>query len=237
MQVDIRVPVGLPIPEVADFIARCEDAGFDGVGVHDHPHSGRDVYVTLALAAQRTRRLRLYPATSSPVVRHPLVLASLAHSLDEIAPGRICLTVAPGFLAVRSIGQPRASLATMREAVLDLRRLLAGESVAFGSTPSRLRNLSDRRGAPGRALPVGVPHHLHRADRAGGKPRGRPALAPAVVRAGAPVADLPQRVQPLLAAAGRPPAAGRAGARGDLRRPGRPHLRRARTLRAAGALP
>ena len=145
MQVDIRVPVGVRIPQVADFIRRCEDAGFDGVGVHDHPGSGRDVYVTLALAAQRTRRLRLYPATSSPVVRHPLVLASLAHSLDEIAPGRICLTVAPGFLAVRSIGQPRASLATMREAVLDLRRLLAGESVAFGSTPSRLRNLSDRR--------------------------------------------------------------------------------------------
>src|SRR3972149_11594609 len=106
MQVDIRVPVGLPIPEGADFIARCEDAGFDGVGVHDHPQSGRDVYVTLALAAQRTRRIRLYPATSSPVVRHPLLLASLASSLDEIAPGRICLTVAAGFLAVRSSGQP-----------------------------------------------------------------------------------------------------------------------------------
>lgn len=145
MQVDIRVPVGLPIPQVADFIRRCEDAGFDGVGVHDHPGSGRDVYVTLALAAQRTERIRLYPATSSPVVRHPLLLASLALSLDEIAPGRIWLTVAPGFLAVRSIGRPRASLATMREAVLDLRRLLAGESVVFGSASSRIRNLSDRR--------------------------------------------------------------------------------------------
>ncbi len=144
MQVDIRVPVGLPVPQVADFIRRCEDAGFDGVGVHDHPGSGRDVYVTLALAAQRTRRIRLYPATSSPVVRHPLLLASLAHSLDEIAPGRTCLTVAPGFLAVRSIGKPRASLATMRQAVLDLRRLLAGETVTFGSTSSRLRNTSDR---------------------------------------------------------------------------------------------
>ena len=144
MQVDIRVPVGLPVSQVADFIARCEDAGFDGVGVHDHPGSGRDVYVTLALAAQRTRRIRLYPATSSPIVRHPLLLASLAHSLEEIAPGRICLTVAPGFLAVRSIGKPRASLATMREAVLGLRRLLAGKEVAFGSTSSRLRNVSDR---------------------------------------------------------------------------------------------
>jgi 5,10-methylenetetrahydromethanopterin reductase len=141
VQVDIRVPVGLPIPEVADVIARCEDAGFDGVGVHDHPHSGRDAYVVLALAAERTRRIRLYPATSSPVVRHPVLLASLAHSLDEIAPGRVCLTVAPGFLSARSVGRPPATVAAMREAVVGLRRLLAGEPVAFGDPPSRLRNL------------------------------------------------------------------------------------------------
>ena len=98
MLIDIRVPVGRPILQTADFVARCEDAGFDGVGVHDHPHSGRDVYVTLAIAAERTRIARLYPATSSPIVRHPLLLASAAQSLEEIAPGRICLTIAPGFL-------------------------------------------------------------------------------------------------------------------------------------------
>jgi 5,10-methylenetetrahydromethanopterin reductase len=143
VQVDIRVPVGLPVPQVADFIARCEEAGFDGVGVHDHPHRGRDVYVTLALAAARTRRIRLYPATSSPMVRHPLLLASLAHSLEEIAPGRIRLTVAPGFLSVRSIGKPRAKLATMREAVLGLRRLLAGQPAVFESAESRMHNASE----------------------------------------------------------------------------------------------
>ncbi len=117
MQVDIRVPVGRPIREVADLIARCEDAGFDGVGVHDHPHMGRDVYLALALAAERTHRIRLYPATSSPAVRHPVLLAAATQSLSELAPGRTCLTVAPGFLAVRSIGGRRATVAAMREAV------------------------------------------------------------------------------------------------------------------------
>jgi 5,10-methylenetetrahydromethanopterin reductase len=81
MRVAIRVPVGQPLPALADFIARCEAAGFDGVGVHDHPSSGRDAYLALALAARVTQRLRLFPATSSPVVRHPLLLASLAHGL------------------------------------------------------------------------------------------------------------------------------------------------------------
>jgi 5,10-methylenetetrahydromethanopterin reductase len=142
VQIDIRVPVGRSIPEVADVIARCEDAGFDGVGVHDHPHSGRDAYLVLALAAERTRRIRLYPATSSPVVRHPMLLASLIRSLDELAPGRACLTIAPGFLSARSVGRPRATVDTMREAVVAIRRLLAGESVTFGDAPSRLRNLS-----------------------------------------------------------------------------------------------
>jgi 5,10-methylenetetrahydromethanopterin reductase len=140
VRVDLRVPVGRPLPGVVDFIARCEDAGFDGVGVHDHPHSGRDVYVTLALAAARTQRLRLFPATSSPIVRHPLLLASAAHSLEEIAPGRVRLTVAPGFLAVRSIGRPRARIAEMREAVLALRRLLAGEAADVGGATCRMRN-------------------------------------------------------------------------------------------------
>src|SRR5215468_4341295 len=144
IRVDLRVPVGRALPDLAAFIVRCEQAGFDGVGIHDHPSSGRDAYLALALACRATQRLRLFPATSSPLVRHPLVLASLAHSLDEIAPGRICLTVAPGFISTRSIGQPRAPVAVMREAIRDMRKLLAGESVEFGPSSTRLRNRSAR---------------------------------------------------------------------------------------------
>jgi 5,10-methylenetetrahydromethanopterin reductase len=140
VRVALRVPVGRPLPDLAAFIARCEDAGLDGVGIHDHPSSGRDAYLALALAAQATQRLSLFPATSSPVVRHPLVLASLAHSLDEIASGRAHLTVAPGFISTRSIGMQRAPVAVMRDAILHLRRLLAGEAVEFGPTSTRLRN-------------------------------------------------------------------------------------------------
>jgi len=140
VRVALRVPVGRPLPDLAVFVARCEQAGLDGVGVHDHPSSGRDAYLALGLAGRATQRIRLFPATSSPVVRHPLLLASLAHSLEEIAPGRTCLTVAPGFISTRNVGKQRASVAVMREAIRDLRRLLAGGEVEFGPTPTRLRN-------------------------------------------------------------------------------------------------
>lgn len=145
VKVDIRVPVGRRIPEVVEFILRCEEAGFHGVGVHDHHHSGRDVYVTLALAATRTGDLRLYPATSNTVTRHPLVLAALANSLEEVAPGRSLLTLAPGFLSVESAGRRRASLERLRDDVVAIRRLLAGEAVPSGETNVRLRNHPDGR--------------------------------------------------------------------------------------------
>ena len=143
MKVDIRVPVGLPVQETADFIAGCEDAGFSGVGIHDHQHSGRDVFLTLALAAERTSRLTLYPATTNPVTRHPMVLASLGHSLEEIAPERIRLTVGPGYLAVGNIGRPRATVEAMRSAILTIRGLLRGERLEFNGVETRLRNVSD----------------------------------------------------------------------------------------------
>src|ERR671939_234665 len=126
MRIDLRVPVGRPLPEVADFIRECEAAGFDGVGVHDHPHAGRDVYLTLALAATRTSRIFLYSATSNPLMRHPMVMAAIANSLNELAPGRVMVSLAPGYLAVRRAGLRRATLDSVRDAVLNIRTLLSG---------------------------------------------------------------------------------------------------------------
>ena len=48
------------------------------------------------------------------------------------------MTVAPGFLAARAIGRGRGTVALMREAVLSLRRLLAGEPAEFEGRTSRL---------------------------------------------------------------------------------------------------
>ena len=150
LRVAIRVPVGRPLPDIAAFVARCEDAGFDGVGIHDHPSSGRDAYLALALAARATHRLRLFPATSSPVVRHPLVLASLAHSLEEIAPGRTCLTVAPGFISTRSIGQPRAGSASCA----------TRSAICAGSSPGKRSRSVRRRPASGTDSATPTPVYL-----------------------------------------------------------------------------
>ena len=140
IKVDIRVPVGRPLPELMEFIRSCEDAGFHGVGIHDHHHSGRDVYATLTLAAAATSELALYPATTNPVTRHPLVLAAIANSLAEIGPGRVMLTLAPGFLSVEKAGKPQARRQQLAEVVTALRELLAGRPAVFDGHELRMNN-------------------------------------------------------------------------------------------------
>lgn len=130
-KVSIRVPVGASLPELADFAVRCEEAGLDGVGVPDHHHTGRDAYLVLGTMAARTGRLSLFPATSNVVTRHPIVLAALANSLEEVAPGRTLLTVAPGFLSVENAGERTASRSKIREVVPVLRGLLSGGQATY----------------------------------------------------------------------------------------------------------
>lgn len=124
LEVALRVPLGAPLPELAAFAAEVERAGLDGIGVPDHHHTGRDAYLTLAAMAMSTSRLRLFPATSNVVTRHPIVLASLVASLEELAPGRPELTVAPGFLSVEKAGEAQARRAVLGAAVRTLRGLL-----------------------------------------------------------------------------------------------------------------
>ena len=281
MKVDIRVPVGLPVLETAEFISECEKAGFSGVGVHDHQHSGRDVFLTLAMAAGKTERLTLYPATSNPVTRHPMVLASLAHTLEEIAPGRVRLTVGPGYLAVGNIGRRRASLDEMRRSILDIRSLLRGERVEFNGVETRLRNVSQAptpvfmtaagprmvelagEVADGALLLVGLHPKAVRAARRrleiGAARAGRdldafrtvhitpghhrrrrrrsPPLAAAMVQARPALPQVPQRLQPGVAAGGRYRFTGQFCAGANFRLPGRRHLRRFRAVRHRRGIP
>lgn len=150
LEVDIRIPVGAPIPELVEYAQRCEDAGLSGIGVHDHHHTGRDVFMTLGAVAQRTQRLSLYPATSNVVSRHPLVLAALANSLNELAPGRTMLTVAPGFLSVEKAGRRPAGREQLRQAVPALRRLLSGREAQHEGTRLQLAH------APGDRVEVAL---------------------------------------------------------------------------------
>ena len=64
-----------PLPECVELAAVAEDAGFSEVWLPDH-YFLRDSYAGHALMAERTSRIRFGTAVASPLLRHPVLLAS-----------------------------------------------------------------------------------------------------------------------------------------------------------------
>ena len=140
MKIDLRVPPCKPATETAKFIKECEEAGFAGVGLLDSQLLERDVFVSMAVAIQATSKIRIASAVTNPVTRHVSVLASAIKSVAELAPGRTEFWIGRGYSSVQTIGIKPASVKQMRESVLTLKRLLAGEEVNFDGAISRMRH-------------------------------------------------------------------------------------------------
>src|SRR6266851_1401242 len=77
-----------PANELAALAAAAEDLGATAVLLADEG-TDRDLYVTLAALALRTRRVLLVGAVTNPFSRHPLASAAAFAALAELAPGRI----------------------------------------------------------------------------------------------------------------------------------------------------
>ena len=74
---------GFPIPyRTVALAVQAERWGFDGLLLADSENLVGDPYVELALAAQATERLRLGPAVTNPLTRHPAVTASAIATLQ-----------------------------------------------------------------------------------------------------------------------------------------------------------
>lgn len=127
----LRIPPCRNAREVADFVARAEDGGFDIAWLPDSQFLWRDVWATLALAARETSTIKLGTCVTNVETRHPSVTASAAATLDELAPGRVILGVGTGDSSIKTLGLRPTRIDRMREQLEILRALLAGEAVSF----------------------------------------------------------------------------------------------------------
>ena len=135
MKIGVTVRLDQPITQAAEWAVRIEELGFSGVWLADH-YFHRDVSAALGLMAARTERVELGTAVMSPLLRHPTLLASLAASLQEVAPGRFILGLgAGGYEFTSELGiAMRRPLRLTREAVEIVRQLAQGRSEVTGET-------------------------------------------------------------------------------------------------------
>jgi alkanesulfonate monooxygenase SsuD/methylene tetrahydromethanopterin reductase-like flavin-dependent oxidoreductase (luciferase family) len=171
------------VPEAADppgLLAQArlaERAGFDLIGIQDHPYQRRylDTFSLLGALATATERVGLFPDVASLPLRHPAMLAKAAASLDLLSGGRFELGLGAGAFwdAIAAMGGPRRTPAEAVEATeeaIGLLRLLWGSSgaqVAEGDSPrsqgprsvrfqGRHYQVAGVRPGPAPAHPIGI---------------------------------------------------------------------------------
>jgi alkanesulfonate monooxygenase SsuD/methylene tetrahydromethanopterin reductase-like flavin-dependent oxidoreductase (luciferase family) len=150
VDVSCAFPTALSSP---DDIALAEQLGYQRAWVYDTPQQSPDVWMTLALAAERTERIGLGPGVLVPSLRHPMVNAAATATLAALAPGRVAVAFGTGFSGRRAMGYRAITWTFMREYISAFRALLRGEVVEWEG--ARMQMLHPDGRAPAR--PVDVP--------------------------------------------------------------------------------
>ncbi|MFD2077925.1 Flavin-dependent oxidoreductase, luciferase family (includes alkanesulfonate monooxygenase SsuD and methylene tetrahydromethanopterin reductase) [Actinopolymorpha cephalotaxi] len=154
------------VPNAADPLLdtarELERAGFDCVGVQDHPYQRRyvETWTLLAMIAARTERIRVFPDVANLALRPPAVLAKAAASLDLLSGGRCELGLGSGAFwdAIEAYGGTRRSpgeaITGLSEAIEVIRLLWSGQrDLRF---EGRFHRLAGTASGPVPAHPIGI---------------------------------------------------------------------------------
>jgi 5,10-methylenetetrahydromethanopterin reductase len=128
MEISCAFPTALDSP---DHIVLAEELGYDRAWLYDTPQQSTDVWVTLALAADRTERIGLGPGVLVPSLRHPMVNAAATANLAALAPGRVVVAFGTGFTGRRAMGYRAIKWRFMEVYIRAYRGLLRGETVEW----------------------------------------------------------------------------------------------------------
>jgi alkanesulfonate monooxygenase SsuD/methylene tetrahydromethanopterin reductase-like flavin-dependent oxidoreductase (luciferase family) len=158
-----EVRVGVTLPQFTDDgnvftegARRAEDLGFDSLWVFDHlwplGNKGRPIlegWTSLAWLAAHTTDVTVGTLVTRSSLRHPAVLAKMAATVSEIAPGRLCVAIGSGDVASAAenlaYGMPYWSgsdrMDQLESAVEVLHRFRAGQEVSFSDDFVELEGL------------------------------------------------------------------------------------------------
>ena len=136
-----------------EHVAAAERLGYTRAWLYDSPALYPDVWAMLAECARRTTTIHLGPGVLVPSLRHPMTNAAAIAMLDALAPGRVEVAIGSGFTGRLTLGQKPLKWAWVRDYVVALQGLLAGETVTWEGARIRMMH-PDGFGA---ARPLRVP--------------------------------------------------------------------------------
>jgi len=105
-----------------------EDLGYDQAWFYDSQMLCSDCFATMALAADRTSRIRLGTGVAVPTMRVAAVIAQSIATINQIAPGRVELGLGAGNSACLTMGMKAIPVATIKREIRIIRALLRGDT-------------------------------------------------------------------------------------------------------------
>lgn len=139
-----------------EFIQLGEQLGYRCAWLPDQTFH-RDPFVLLALCAQATREIGLGLGITSPFTRLPVQIARAAGAIDEVACGRFRLGLGTGNVntVLNPLGiQMKNPAGRLRDAIVIIRHLLAGETVDFQGREDTIRGVKLDFKPPRRDIPI-----------------------------------------------------------------------------------
>lgn len=125
-------------PSTPEHVRVAEALGYRRAWCYDSPALYPDVWMTLALAAERTTTIGIGPAVLVPSLRHPMVNAAAIGTLVALAPGRVAVAIGAGFTGRYTLGQRALPWRQVRQYLTVLRALLKGEEAEWEGAIIRL---------------------------------------------------------------------------------------------------
>ena len=132
MEIDIILNEFASPQEALELGLMAERYGMRGVWSSNYGWS-RDPFFTLSLLAHQSSRIRLGPMAISPAELHPLKMANLLFSLNELSRGRAMIMVGGGGAVLQSIGKKRERMIRGARECLEILK---------GASPDKLMNYS-----------------------------------------------------------------------------------------------
>jgi len=139
------------------YVVRAEELGYSHAWLADSQMIWSDCYAALALAADRTKRIRIGTGVAVTGTRPAPVTAAAIATINALAPGRTFLGVGAGNTALRIMGQPPQRIADLDRHLATLRPLLRGEEALLpveGQGEIPIRHLMPDRGFVDFAHPI-----------------------------------------------------------------------------------
>src|SRR5258708_37678438 len=112
-------------------VKRAEELGFSHAWFYDSQLLAPDIFISMALAAEHTSKIKLGTGVIVPTNRIAPVCANALASLNKLAPGRIIFGVGTGFTARNTMGLGPMKLDAMREYLRIVVGMLKGETIEW----------------------------------------------------------------------------------------------------------